>query len=1354
MKKMLLTLLGVLLALPGIARDFTYEYEGQTLTYTVIDEDAKTCKTKDGKSDNVNVYPGNSVSGVLEIPSIAKDGDVEYSVTKIGDLAFSYCSGLTSVTIPNSVTTIGNSAFEKCSGLTSVIIPNSVTEIGNETFYRCTGLTSVTIPNSVTTIGQEAFRACSGLTSVTIPNSVISIGDYAFSGCEGLTSVIIGNSVISIGRGAFYGCYGMTSVAIGSSVTSIGEYAFSDCTQLKKSAYPSGLSNPFSDGTSIQYPREGTIIEEGFVYGPEKNAIYFAPLFFEGEYIIPNSVNSIGNYAFSDCSGLTSVTIPNSVNSIGVGAFSGCSGLTSVTIPNSVNSIGEYAFSGCSGLTSVTIPNSVTKIDYRAFSNCSSLTSVTIPNSVNSIGVGAFSGCSGLGTFTIEDGQSLIAFDGALNNANIEHLYIGRNWSYFNMYGGSAFPSKTTTVEIGNSVTELPAYAFYGCSGMKSVTMPNSVTTIGNSAFEKCSGLTSVIIPNSVNSIGNKAFYDCYGLKKSAYPSGLSNPFCYLDSYGYTDYGISIQYPREDVIIEDGFVYGPEKNAIYFAPYYLEGEYVIPEYVTKIGAGAFQGCSDLTSVTIPNSVTTIRRDAFADCSGLTSVTIPNSVTSIGNYAFYGCSGMTSVKATAMIPPLMDDGSFYGLYATAALSVPVEATTDYLATNWSLFKNLRMGDSEAACQTYETGNLKYMLIPGKTDADKNLAVVIPGDYSSLTEVTIPERFTVTSDGENKRYYVDAIGYKAFDGCSNLATVTFNSRNTAKAIGDYAFNLCSSLTGIVIPGSVKTIGDYAFYCTSAIKDVTLNEGLESIGNHAFYAKEKRSAKPIYIPSTLKSIGEDAFYNFNCAYVNISDLASWCNIDFADIDSNPAQSKYLYLNGEKIENLVIPETVAEVKAYAFRDIDGLKSVVFNDALQSIGASAFSVCSELESVVFNDALQSIGASAFYSCSGLKSVVFNDALQNIGRKAFYDCYSLSLSGIVIPGNVTSIGDEAFYPMYHSLTFAYGAEPIEIGSNAFPAPFELSWDRPIEGMNLDVNNLKTLTIGNSVTEIPANMFKDAAKLTDLTLGNSLTAIGDEAFSGCTALTEVILPPSVETIGASAFDGNSKLTSIIMGHKVTTIGEKAYNLCPAQTVSITAQTPPTAPDNTFSNYTGSLYVQGQTAADAYYDADYCWYQFEGHVMIEPTEMKVEGDKTLNGKPGDTFQLIAKLYPDDVTLPQIFWRSTNPDIATVDANGLVTLHADLSEVMTMAEGDDDATARSCKIIAESLYADGPVAEFTVEDVNSSVISAGNDSNDGAIDYSAPYEVYSINGMKVADTTDDLAPGIYIIRQGKNVEKVALH
>ena len=199
----------------------------------------------------------NEYSGAVNIPESVTYNGKTYPVTSIGEHAFEYCNGLTSVTIPNSVTSIGYYAFGGCSGLTSIVveegntvfdsrgncnaiiktadneliagcqntlIPNSVTSIGRFAFSGCSGLTSVTIPNSVTSIGEGAFSGCSGLTSVTIPGSVTSIGDYAFSGCSGLTSVTIPNSVTSIGESAFSGCSGLTSVTIPNSVTSIGEY--------------------------------------------------------------------------------------------------------------------------------------------------------------------------------------------------------------------------------------------------------------------------------------------------------------------------------------------------------------------------------------------------------------------------------------------------------------------------------------------------------------------------------------------------------------------------------------------------------------------------------------------------------------------------------------------------------------------------------------------------------------------------------------------------------------------------------------------------------------------------------------------------------------------------------------------------------------------------------------------------------------------------------------------------------------------------------------------------------------------------------------------------------------------------
>ena len=260
------------------------------------------------------------------------------SVTSFGDYVFSGCSGLTSITIPNSVTSIGVSAFRDCSGLTSVTIPNSVTSIGIGAFSGCTSLTSVTIPNSVTSIGVSAFSGCSGLTSITIPNSVTSIGDAAFSGCNSLTSITIPHSVTSIGKSAFSGCSSLTSVTIPNNVTSIGEGAFNGCFFTTYSFINNSTLTSSNNWGATLY--DGEEDSDGLIIG--NNTVKKCRPWVIS-VTIPESVTSIGDYAFSGCTGLTSITIPNSVISIGENAFAACSSLTSITIPNSVASIGEYA---------------------------------------------------------------------------------------------------------------------------------------------------------------------------------------------------------------------------------------------------------------------------------------------------------------------------------------------------------------------------------------------------------------------------------------------------------------------------------------------------------------------------------------------------------------------------------------------------------------------------------------------------------------------------------------------------------------------------------------------------------------------------------------------------------------------------------------------------------------------------------------------------------------------------------------------------------------------------------------------------------------------------------------------------
>ena len=722
------------------------------------------------------------------------------SVTSIGDYAFRYCSGLTSIIVEEgntkyhssgnclietvaktlilgcknsiipddgSVTSIGDDAFYGCSGLTSIIIPDSVTGIGYYAFIDCSGLMSIIIPDSVTSIEWSAFGGCSGLTSISIPfvgatkggtkdmhfgyifgassysdnddyvpvslKEVIitggtSIGNSAFAVCHGLTSIIIPDSVTNIGSSAFSGCSGLTSIIIPESVTSIGSGAFTGCSKL------ASLTVPFVGAT--MNGTENTHF--GYIFGASSYSDNddYVPISLQKVIITGGTI--IGSSAFAVCRGLVSITIPESVASIGNSAFSGCSRLASVTIPNGVTSIEYYAFYGCSGLMSITIPESVTSIEKSAFYGCSRLTSVIIPNGVTSIGNSAFYGCNGLTSITIPfvgentEGNGATYF-GYLFGASFygsNSSYVPKSLKEVTITDGTSISddafygcSGLTSITIPESVVSIGDYVFYGCNGLTSITIPSGVTSIGASAFSGCSGLTSIAIGNGVINIGTSAFYGCNGLTsiivEEENTKYHSKDNCLID----TEAKILMLGCQNSVIPNDGSV-------------------------TSIGSSAFSGCSGLMSVTIPDSVTSIGSSAFSGCSGLTSVTIPDSVTSIGSSAFNGCGGLMSIIIPDSVTSI-GDSAFFGCSGLTSITIP--------------------------------------------DSVTNIGNSVFYGCSGLTSITIPDSVT-------------NIGNSVFYGCSGLTSITIPDSVTR--IGTYAFSGCSGLTSIIIPDSVTSIENYVF------------------------------------------------------------------------------------------------------------------------------------------------------------------------------------------------------------------------------------------------------------------------------------------------------------------------------------------------------------------------------------------------------------------------------------------------------------------------------------------------------------------------------------------------------------------
>ncbi len=604
------------------------------------------------------------------------------------------------------------------------------------------------------------------------------------------------------------------------------------------------------------------------------------------EVILGEEVTSIGEYAFSGCSGLTSVSIPNGVTTIGSSAFRGCSGLTSVTIGNSVTSIGDYAFTGCSGLTSVTIGNSVTSIGYGAFSSCSGLTSVTIGNSVAIIGNYAFSGCSGLTSVTFHCQE------------------IGSWFSGMNI----------KEVDIPNSVTSIGGFAFSHCSGLTTVDIPNSVTTIGAFAFEFCSGMTSINIPNSVTSIGSGAFDFCSGLKKVIVPDLAAWCNISFDGYGANPlYCAKHIYSDENTEITDLVIPKSVTTIGDYAFYYCSGltSVTIPSSVTSIGNYAFEYCSGLISVTIPNSVTSIGSGAFKGCSGLTSVTIPNSVASIGQYAFSGCSGLK--KITSYIQePFVAWYCWNNVNLSIPLYVPLGSKEKYQSTGgWKNFTNIIEFGATVIEPATEPTEVDMAAVPDQMDLNGMVVgdtyYVLDadnGDGADSENGCVVINTTTTEeavDGIAGKDVSDASVKAAFKGFifmvpAGTGTISINAETLGTSslkvkIGNQAaqaFQLAERET-VEIPYSVAEPTYVYIYAGTGI------QAARSVGAARAAAAENSVKVYSYKWEPTDPTGINSIDNSQSATGN--EAGDWYTIDGRKLSGKPAQNGIYIVNGRKV-------------------------------------------------------------------------------------------------------------------------------------------------------------------------------------------------------------------------------------------------------------------------------------------------------------------------------------------------------------------------------------------------------------------------------------------------------------------------
>jgi len=741
---------------------------------------------------------GDAFEGCSGLTSI----NIPNSVTTISAYAFEGCSGLTTINNSNSIITIGNYAFYGCSSLTSIDFMNSVTTIGAYAFYGCTSLTSIDFMNSVTTIGDYAFYECYGLTSVTIPSSVTSIGKYPFCLCTALTNIqvtndnpkfdsrdhcnaiietatntliagckstVIPNSVAAIGDNAFVGCSGLASISIPSSVTSIGNGAFASCTGL----------------TSLT---------------------------------IPNSVAAISERAFSGCTGLTSIIVAsdnpnydsrNNCNAIIETTTNKLiSGCNYTIIPNSVTTIGAYAFYYCTGLPSVTIPQSVTAIGDFAFGYCDGLNDVycriIYPSGI-SMGTSVFVRSSGEHpTRTLH----VVSNEWEYQNDNRWSYYFDKIVTYDyevdgiyydiigseaivtngdNRYTGDVSIPPTVTIDgTEYTVTTIGESAFNGCTGLTSVVIPNSVTSIEEEAFRGCSGLANVTIPNSVTTIGAYAFDECDSLTSVEFPNSVSaigsNAFDGTPWYNNQPNGLVyaglVAYKYKGTM--------PEGTSITFR-----------EGTLGVAGGAFRGCSGLKSVEIPNSVTNLGRLSFA-ATGLTSVVIPGSVKTIGNKAFHSCEKLTNVTLSEGLT-LIDEEAFDETGITeihlpeSLVRIGEQAFEETPLTSVTIPKNVAYLDNEG-------------------EYDNDLYGGVFDDCQQLLEVNVDPANATYASYNGMLLTKDLKTFLYYPGGRTGECVIPNTVTTIGG-GQHAFD-CPGLTSVIIPSKVEYIADEPFYDCDAL------------------------------------------------------------------------------------------------------------------------------------------------------------------------------------------------------------------------------------------------------------------------------------------------------------------------------------------------------------------------------------------------------------------------------------------------------------------------------------------------------------------------------------------------------------
>lgn len=730
------------------------------------------------------------------------------------------------------------------------------------------------------------------------------------------------------------------------------------------------------------------------------------------------------------------------------------------------------------------------------------------------------------------------------------------SWNYNNPWNAdkTSLSSYAKTHNTDENDSDFGCASFYQCVNLKQIEFPESLIHIGAKAFGNCVKLASITIPEGVELLGGYVFINCTDLVSASLPSTFGNPNkttnCDVHYTGWGDIsGTSSAW-------SNGF-----SNLFFKCPKLKD--VTLAEGIKYLGVRMFRNCSSIASITLPSTLKRVN-SAFVGCTGLTTLSFPDELTEIGSQE--GCTGLTT------------------------LTIPAGVTiNDFKCTNCTALTNINLKGSVgteipanafSGCTALKSINLFESITTIGNNAFK--------DCTSLTQLTMPASLASIGEyafqntgltGVALQRNLTLIGKYAFDGCAELASITFSPNvteikeytfnNCSKLkditlpngliyIKDYAFNGCASLGKVTIPGGVQNISPGAFK-NSGLTEIILKEGVMSLSNNSFDGC--LLLKKVTFPTTMKTIG--GFSN-----TGIKEIA------FAAGAAPEAIGDYAFLNCDSLSTITLPNSIKSIGQGAFYDCDTLKSVTLPTSITKVGEQTFYHCNFLQNVTIPQGVTEIGFDAFAYCPKLTAISLPSTLATIGSNCFRGTGLTSITltegittleyGTFANSKLTSIKLPKSLTQITSRSDGYYAGNLPNEYNNFQKSVYISDNQ--SGAFYGCKELESINLNGAVlTILGSYTFNECEKLRSIDLSSTkLEEIPAYAFHSCDSLRTVTFPNTVKTIGQRAFNNSQSLESLKMPAALSSIGDNAFLYCrKIRSVDLSA-TSLTKIDSWFSN----------------------------------------------------------------------------------------------------------------------------------------------------------------------------------------------